>query len=514
MKDKFYITTPIYYPSNKLTLGNAYTTVFCDGIARFMRLLGKDVFFLTGTDEHGQKIAKIASANNVSEIEFLDKIVADSKQLWELLDVKYDRFIRTTEKEHELVVQKTFKKLYDKGYIYKSTYTGLYCTPCESFWSEAQLVNNCCPDCGREVSQNVEESYFFKLSAFADKLLDLYKNQPEFLVPEFRVNEMVNNFIANGLEDLCVSRTSVKWGIEVPFDKNHTVYVWLDALLNYLSALGYETENDQLFKKYWPADVHVVGKEIVRFHAIIWPAFLMALDLPLPKKIYGHGWILFGKDKLSKSKDVNSKEIIDPRILASKYGSDSVRYLLLKQLSFGQDAPYSTRDFLTKYNSDLVNNYGNLISRSFTMLFKYFDGVIPTTYSYTELENKLIENINNLQQQVIDDVENLDTSKALTNIFLIFDAINKYLEVSMPWTVKDDTLRLASIMHCLFNGILTGTKLLQAFLPKTTKKVLNAFGLPDNILLNTPNQELLNGNKITKLEILFPRVDIEKELSE
>lgn len=334
MKEKFYITTPIYYPSNKFTLGNCYTTVICDTIARFNRKQGKDVFFLTGTDEHGQKISLSAEKAGKSEKQYLDEMIADAKALWSLLGITYDKFIRTTDDYHEKAVQKIFNKLYEKGYIYKGKYSGLYCTPCESFWTESQLVDGKCPDCGREVKLQEEEAYFFKLSEFSDKLLALYKENPTFLLPSNRVNEMVNNFIKPGLQDLCVSRTSVKWGVPVEFDPKHTIYVWIDALSNYITALGYASDDDSLFKKFWPADVHIIGKEIVRFHAIIWPAMLMALDLPLPKQIFGHGWMLFGGDKLSKSKTANVKECVDPRILAPRYSRDAVRYILLREIPF------------------------------------------------------------------------------------------------------------------------------------------------------------------------------------
>ena len=330
MKEKFYITTPIYYPSNKMTLGNAYTTIVCDALARFNKKLGKDVFYLTGTDEHGQKITQSALKVGKSEKEYLDEIVADTKDLWKLLDIEYDKFIRTTDDYHEKTAQKIFTELYNRGYIYKGSYKGWYCTPCESFWTESQLVDGKCPDCGREVKFQEEEAYFFKLSEFGDKLIELYKNNPNFLQPSSRVNEMVNNFIKPGLNDLCVSRTSVKWGVPVEFDKEHTIYVWIDALSNYISALGFLGEDDSLYKKYWPADVHVIGKEIVRFHSIIWPAILMALDITLPKRIFAHGWILFGGDKLSKSKEAGAKECVDPRVLVPLYGADAIRYMLYR----------------------------------------------------------------------------------------------------------------------------------------------------------------------------------------
>ena len=337
MKEKFYITTPIYYPSSKLTIGNCYTTIICDAIARFKKLEGKDVFYMTGTDEHGQKVFEAAKKAGKDVKQQLDEIVADTKNLWSMLNIDYDKFIRTTDENHVDAVKKIFNKLYESGYIYKSTYKGLYCLPCEAFWTESQLVDGKCPDCGREVVEQEEEAYFFKLSEFSDKLLKLYKDNPKFLLPASRVNEMVNNFIKPGLEDLCVTRTSVEWGIPVDFDPKHTIYVWIDALSNYLTGLGYLSDDETLFKKYWPADVHMVGKDIVRFHAIIWPAVLMALGLPLPKQIFGHGWLLLGGDKLSKSKKTSTVECTDPRILVPRYSSDAVRYYLLREIPFGSD---------------------------------------------------------------------------------------------------------------------------------------------------------------------------------
>lgn len=513
-KEKFYITTPIYYPSNKLTLGNSYTTVFCDALARFNKYLNKDVFFLTGTDEHGEKIEKIAKEKNMKEIDFLDEIVSDAKKLWKSLDVEYDKFIRTTEATHIKIVENIFNKLYEKGYIYKSEYSDYYCTPCESFWTASQLIDNCCPDCGRNVAKQSEEAYFFKLSSFSDKLTDLLKNNKNFLKPEHRVNEMIKNFLEPGLQDLCISRTTVKWGVQVPFDKKHTIYVWLDALLNYITALGYGTEDESKFRKYWPADVQVVGKEITRFHAIIWPAILMALEIPLPKTIYSHGWILFGEGKLSKSKAVETKEWLDPRMISDKLGTDAVRYLLLKQLSYGMDNEYSTREFLTRYNSDLVNNYGNLISRSFTMLNKYFDGIIPNVDKFTQTDFEHKEKISQFKQNTIKFMNNFDTAKALSETFLIFDACNKYIDEEKPWQLsKDNEKRLATVMNVLFCSIIEGTSILRPFLPSTADKVLFALNINKKPTILDSAKNLISKRKIQKLNILFPRVDIEKELS-
>lgn len=517
MKDKFYITTPIYYPSNKFTLGNCYTTVICDALARFNRKQGKDVFFLTGTDEHGQKISQSAAAKGVSEKEYLDEIVADAKALWAMLGISYDKFIRTTDDYHEKSVQKIFKKLYDKGYIYKSEYEGLYCTPCESFWTESQLVDGKCPDCGRAVFPQKEEAYFFKLSAFTDKLLKLYEENPKFLQPQSRINEMVNNFLKPGLSDLCVSRTSVKWGIPVDFDPKHTIYVWIDALTNYINALGYNSEDESLFKKYWPADVHMVGKEIVRFHAIIWPAFLMALDLPLPKRVFAHGWMLFGGDKLSKSKTTESVECIDPRILVPQYSADAVRYILLREIPFGSDGNYTTEIFLNRFNSDLVNNFGNLVSRTLSMLKKYYGSVVPKRVKATEEDDVALQReIIKEKENVFKVLEDFDVSKALISIFNIFSLANTYIQRVEPWAVAKDEEkkdRLAVIMTNLLEAIRIGTSLLQPFLPECSNKVLTAFGISEDAnFANLDNFACIKeGAVIEPIAILFPRLDINAE---
>lgn len=516
MAEKFYITTPIYYPSNKLTLGNCYTTVVCDAIARYNKLLGKDVFYLTGTDEHGQKIAGKAKDAGKSEMQYLDEIVADAKELWKMLGIEYDRFIRTTDADHIKVAQHVFCELYKRGYIYKGSYKGKYCVPCEAFWTESQLVNGKCPDCGRDVIDQEEEAYFFKLSEFGDKLLKLYQDNPEFLQPQSRVNEMVNNFIKPGLSDLCVSRTSVKWGIPVPFDQKHTIYVWIDALTNYLTGVGY-LDDPEMFKKYWPADVHIIGKEIVRFHAIIWPAILMALDIPLPKKVFGHGWLLFGGDKLSKSKEVDSVECVDPRILAPRYSADAVRYILLREIPFGSDGNYSTEAFLTRINSDLANNYGNLVSRTLSMLKKYNASVVP---SYKENQDALDKDLINVvlaeEQNAKNHMKNLDSSKALASIFAIFDKANKYIELTEPYILAKDPekkARLDTVLRNLLEAIRIGTIHLSAFLPEASKKVLDVLGAEAK--LGEPNYYgLAEGKTLEALPILFPRLDIANELEE
>ena len=518
-KEKFYITTPIYYPSRKFTLGNCYTTVICDAVSRFNKLLGKEVFFMTGTDEHGQKIAQAAKSAGKTEMEYLDEMIADAKDLWKLLKVDYDKFIRTTDDYHVSAVQKIFKELYDKGYIYKSSYKGKYCVPCESFWTESQLVDGKCPDCHRDVVDQEEESYFFKLSEFGDKLLELYKNNPEFLQPQSRINEMVNNFIKPGLDDLCVSRTSVKWGVPVDFDSKHTVYVWIDALTNYITGLGYGSEDDSLYKKFWPADVHVIGKEIVRFHAIIWPAILMALDIPLPKRVFGHGWLLFGGDKLSKSKTVNSVECVDPRILAPRYTPDAVRYILLREIPFGSDGNYSTELFLERINSDLANNYGNLVSRTFSMLKKYCGSVIPEAKDEEPIDDELKQTVFKAAQDAKKYIEtNFDVSKALASIFDIFSKANKYIEVTEPYRLAKDEEkknRLGTVLRNLLEAIRIGTVLLSAFLPDCSKKVADALHIEKYNYEETKEYYNLSaGDIVDELGILFPRLDIQKELEE
>ncbi len=514
---KFYITTPIYYPSNKFTLGNCYTTVACDAIARFNRMLGRDVFYLTGTDEHGEKIAKIAKENNKTEIEYLDEMIADAKELWKILNISYDDFIRTTEKRHEVVVNMVMKKLYEKGEIYKSTYNDWYCTPCESFWTESQLIDGKCPDCGREVHEEKEEAYFFRLSNYTDKILDLYKNNEDFLLPKSRVHEMVNNFLKDGLKDLCVSRTSVKWGIPVEFDKSHTVYVWVDALTNYISALGYGS-NDDKFNKYWPADVHVVGKEIVRFHAIIWPALLMALDLPLPKQILGHGWLLFGGDKLSKSKKNTSKDVLDPRILVSRYSSDAVRLYLLKEVPFGSDGIYTQELFLNSYNANLSNTIGNLVSRTISMIEKYNEGIIPSKKEIIDLDSKYIEDIKSNIKNTFDFMKIYDISSALNEVLNIFNRSNKYIDETTPWILakENNKGRLDSVLYNLSEVILKGATLLLPFLTEQPKKIFEAFGVLEvKDFKNILDFDILeSGIKVKHINALYQRLDIKKENEE
>lgn len=518
MKEKFYITTPIYYPSSKLTIGNCYTTVICDAIARFEKLEGKDVFYMTGTDEHGQKVFEAAQKAGKDVKTHLDDIVDDTKKLWKLLNVDYDKFIRTTDPNHVEAVKKIFNKLYEKGYIYKSTYKGLYCLPCEAFWTESQLVDGKCPDCGREVKPQEEEAYFFKLSEFSDKLLKLYNDNPKFLLPTSRVNEMVNNFIKPGLEDLCVSRTSVKWGIPVEFDPKHTIYVWIDALSNYLTGLGYLSDDESNFKKYWPADVHMVGKDIVRFHAIIWPAVLMALDLPLPKRIFGHGWLLLGGDKLSKSKKTETIECTDPRVLVPRYGADAVRYYLLREIPFGSDGSYSTENFLNRFNSDLCNNFGNLVSRTFSMLKKYMASEIPEASEEAEEDADLKQLVKEETERVFKCMEDFDVSKSLASIFNIFSKANAYIEKTEPFRLAKDPEkqgRLATVMRNLLECIRIGATLLYPYLPNSAEKVLDALNIEKPFNFDDVRKfYALKKGTVKPLEILFPRLDVPKELEE
>lgn len=516
MKEKFYITTPIYYPSGKWHIGTCYTTVVCDAIARFKRMSGYDVFYLTGTDEHGQKIEKVAKEHGESPKSFVDKQVATLKELWKKLDISYDKFIRTTDEYHEKAVQKIFAKLYEKGDIYKSEYEGWYCTPCESFWTKTQLTDGKCPDCGREVELTKESSYFFRMSKYKDRLIDLIENNDEFLQPKSRRNEMLNNFLKAGLQDLAVSRTSFKWGVPVPFDKDHVVYVWLDALTNYITALGYGTDDESLFRKYWPADVHMMGKEIVRFHSIIWPALLMALDLPLPKKVYGHGWLLLGSDKISKSKG----NVVDPVVLSDRYGVDAVRYYLLREVPFGSDGMFTNYAFLSRINADLCNSLGNLLSRTTAMVNQYFGGRLPVTDKKTAYDADIEKEINGLQGKMSENIDNLLIPEALEDVFALIGRANKYIDETMPWTLaKDENRReeLKSVMYHLIEVLRVAGLALMPFLPETAKRILSdvsenpetgEFG--DRMRYGLSKE----GAVIIKGEPLFKRIDVNKESKE
>lgn len=509
MKEKYYITTPIYYPSANFHIGHCYTTIIADSIARYQRLKEKDVFFLTGTDEHGQKIENKAKEKGVTPKEYVDEIVENAKDLWKSLGISYDKFIRTTDEYHEKAVQKIFDKLYEQGDIYLDKYKGLYCTPCESFWTETQLVDGKCPDCGREVSLVEEESYFFRLSKYQKRIEELYKTNPEFIKPESRKNEMINNFLKPGLEDLCVSRTTFSWGIPVSFNPKHVIYVWIDALTNYITALGYLSDDDSLFKKYWPADLHLVGKEIVRFHAIIWPALLMALDLPLPKQVFGHGWLKIDGGKISKSLG-NYK---DPREYIDKYGVDAVRYYALREVSFGSDGNFSEEALIARTNADLANTLGNLLNRTITMTNKYFDGVISNSKVNEEIDTELINKASNLKSVVDKNMEKLYISDALEEIFNFLRECNKYIDDTTPWVLaKEGKLeRLQTVLYNLLESIRISSVLLTPFMPTTTEKIFKQLNTNLNTY-DTLNEfgALENNHKLGQIEVLFKRIEIEK----
>ena len=504
---KFYITTPIYYPSANFHIGHCYTTIVADAIARYKRLTGYDVFYLTGTDEHGEKIQKKANEAGVTPKEYVDKIVANAKDLWKSLDISYDKFIRTTDEEHVKCVQKIFERLYKQGDIYKGEYKGLYCTPCESFWTETQLINGKCPDCGRDVHEVSEEAYFFKLSKYQDRLVKYYEENPDFIEPESRKNEMINNFIKPGLADLCVSRTSFDWGIPVTFDDKHVVYVWLDALTNYISALGYLSDDDSLFKKYWPCDLHIVGKEIIRFHTIVWPIMLMALNLPLPKKVFGHGWLVIDGGKISKSLG-NYK---DPREYIDAYGVDAIRYFALREVPFGSDGSFSEDALINRTNGDLANILGNLVNRTIGMINKYFDGEVSNKGVSEEIDNNLIKEAESLYIKVENYMNKLEVPKALDSIFDLFRSLNKYIDETTPWILaKDDSKkdRLATVLYNLIEGIRIGTVLLRPFIPETTEKIFKQINT-DNTSYDSV-KEFSGYKSRTKVgipEVLFQRIE-------
>ncbi|MBQ2973482.1 MAG: methionine--tRNA ligase [Clostridia bacterium] len=512
-KKTFYITTPIYYPSDKLHIGHTYSTVAADAMARYKRFQGYDIFFLTGTDEHGQKIEDKAKDAGVTPKEYVDNIVAGIKDLWKLMNISNDKFIRTTDEYHEKAVQKIFTKMYEKGDIYKGYYEGLYCKPCESFWTETQAVDGKCPDCGRPVTKEREEAYFFKLSAYGDKLVKYYEDHPGFIEPQSRQNEMVNNFIKPGLQDLCVSRSSFKWGIPVPVNEDHVIYVWLDALTNYITALGFGSEDDTLYRKFWPADVHLIGKDIIRFHTIYWPAFLMSIDEPLPEKIYGHGWVLLEGGKMSKSKG----NVVDPVILAERYGVDALRYYLLREIAFGSDGVFSNENLINRINSDLANDLGNLVSRTVAMVQKYFGGTIPAEREAGEFDDDLKA----LAAQTVADAEKeldkLNFSVALTDIWKFISRTNKYIDETAPWTLaKDESkqARLAEVMYNLCESIRIISVLIAPFMPATSPEIRKQLGIADEI---TWDECKCFGKEATytvvKGDIIFPRIDLEKELA-
>lgn len=515
-KKTYYITTPIYYPSAKLHIGHSYTTVACDALARYKRMQGFDVMFLTGTDEHGQKIADKAAEAGVTPKEYVDNIVEGPggvKDLWKLMDISLDRFIRTTDDYHMESCQKIFQRLYEQGDIYKSVYEGHYCKPCESFWTDSQLVDGKCPDCGREVSHAQEEAYFFKTSKYADRLLKLYEDVPNFIQPESRKNEMIS-FIKQGLQDTCVSRTSVKWGIPVPFDPAHTMYVWVDALSNYITALGYENGRYDDYAKYWPADIHMVGKEILRFHTILWPAMLMALDLPLPKRVFGHGWLLLEGGKMSKSKG----NVVDPVVLCDRYTTDAIRYFLLREIPFGNDGVFSNEALISRINSDLANDLGNLLSRTVAMVEKYFGGTLPAERTEGEFDAELKDVVKNMPAQVTKAMDDLLLPQALAEIFKGIQRANKYIDETAPWVLAKDEAnrpRLAGVLYNLCETLRFAATLLQPFMPSTAPKITAQLGLADMTLsYDSLEYGKVDTYTVCKGEALFPRIDVQKELEE
>ena len=515
-KKPFYITTPIYYPSGNPHIGHCYTTVACDSIARYRRMQGYDVMFLTGTDEHGLKIEQKAAEKGVTPKEYVDEIVKTFKKLWSYMNISYDRYIRTTDDYHIETVQKIFKALYDKGYIYKGEYKGKYCTPCESFWTESQLdENGCCPECHREVTEAKEEAYFFKMSPFAERIEKLL-TETDYLQPKTRATELVNNFIKPGLEDLCVSRTSFKWGIPVTFDDKHVIYVWIDALSNYISALGFWNEQYNDFDKFWPADVHMVAKDIMRFHAIIWPAMLMALDLPLPKHLAVHGWITFNGQKMSKSLG----NVVDPFILGERYGADAIRYHILREMALGADSSFSNEIMINRINSDLANGLGNLVSRTVAMADKYFGGTLPADREEGDFDAELIAEAEELRAKVDEFMDKTQINNALAEIFKVVSRANKYIDETAPWVLgKDESkkARLATVLYNLLETIRIVSTLLSNFMPTTMPKVWEQIGAAESDITyeNAGKFGVLPADvTVHRGEIIFPRIDVDKEIEE